>query len=88
MTTKLSVKVVKVVPGTSINKISGWLGDSLKIRVRAQPEKGKANKAALELLAKELDLPVKKLSISSGHASSNKIVEIMGITDAELIGKF
>lgn len=85
MTIKLSVKVV---PGTSQNKISGWLGDSLKVRVRAQPEKGKANKAVLELLAKELDLPVKKLSISSGHASSNKIVEIMGITDAELIGKF
>ena len=34
---------VKVGPGSSRNQIVGWLGDALKIKVTAPPEKGKLN---------------------------------------------
>ena len=84
MSIKLSVKVV---PGASQDKIVGWLGESLKIRVRAQPEKGKANTAVLALLASGLSLPAKNLSVCSGHTSSNKVIEILEISDAELRSK-
>ncbi len=36
---------LKVVPGSSRDEIVGWLGDSLKVKVKAPPEKGRANEA-------------------------------------------
>ncbi len=42
---------VKVVPGASRSEIVGVLGDPLKIRIAAPPEKGKANQALLQLIA-------------------------------------
>lgn len=84
MTARLNVKVI---PGASRNKIAGWIGDALKIRVQAPPEKGKANAAVISLLADFLDIPAKHLSICAGHASQNKVVEVQGLSDAELISK-
>lgn len=78
---------VKVVPGASQNKIAGWIGDAVKIRVQAPPEKGKANAAVISLLADFLNIPAKHLSICAGHASQNKVVEVQGVSDAELINK-
>lgn len=75
---------VKVVPGASQDKIAGWLGESLKIRVRAQPEKGKANAAVIALLAALLDTSTKNLRVCSGHTSSAKVIEISGVSEAEL----
>ncbi|MED5219184.1 MAG: DUF167 family protein, partial [Candidatus Neomarinimicrobiota bacterium] len=34
---------IKVAPGAKQNRIIGWHGDVLKVRISAQPEKGKAN---------------------------------------------
>jgi len=78
---------VRVIPGASQNKIAGWIGDAVKIRVQAPPEKGKANAAVILLLADFLDIPAKHLSICAGHASQNKVVEVQGVSDAEVISK-
>ena len=84
MTARLNVKVI---PGASRNKIAGWIGDAVKIRVQAPPEKGKANAAVIALLAHFLDIPAKQLSICAGHTSQNKVVEVQGVSDAELISR-
>lgn len=75
---------LKIVPGASHDKVVGRLGDALKLRVRAQPERGKANAAVIALLAQYLQVPESSISIVSGHTASSKIVEIIGLSGAEL----
>ncbi|KSV61590.1 MULTISPECIES: DUF167 domain-containing protein [Ensifer] len=48
----------------------------LKVRVRAVPEKGKANQALLAFLAKTLGLAKSKLSLISGETQRKKILRI------------
>ena len=67
---------IKVIPSSSKDCIAGWLDDSLKIKVRAPPDKGKANKAVIKVLEKNLGLPRGSISISSGTTSSRKVIEI------------
>lgn len=75
---------VKVVPGSSRSQLSGWLGDALKVRVAAPPEKGKANAALVALLAKHLGLPRKSVEVVAGHTSQQKTVEIHGLSMAQV----
>jgi uncharacterized protein len=84
MTTRL---IVKVVPGASQDKIVGFLGQALKIRLHAPPEKGKANQSLIALLATHLNLPATNINICSGHTSRTKVVEIQGVSDVELTNK-
>lgn len=75
---------LKVVPGSSRNQIVGWLGDALKIKVSAPPEKGKANEAVMDLIANELGINSDDIEIESGHSSPSKIVAIEGMDDAAI----
>jgi len=76
---------VKVVPGSSQERIAGWLGDELKIRVRQVAEHGKANDAVRRLLSKTLDLSVGDVHIVSGTASPHKIIEIHGLDEGTIL---
>lgn len=67
---------IKVVPGASRDEISGWLGDRLKIRVKAPAESGKANTAVIKLLASALKISRRDITIISGGASPRKTIEI------------
>jgi uncharacterized protein YggU (UPF0235/DUF167 family) len=64
--------------------VVGRHGDAWKLRVAAAPEHGKANDAVLELLAETLDVPRASLTLVSGGASRNKIVELTGIEPDEI----
>ena len=50
----------------------------LKARVRAVPEKGKANKALEKLLAKYFDVPKSSVAVVSGSISRVKTVAVHG----------
>ena len=72
---------IKVIPNAKQNEIAeGGFDESgariLKIRVNQPPEDGKANKAAIELLAKYLKVKKSAVSIISGETSRNKIIDI------------
>jgi len=50
----------------------------LKARVSVAPEKGKANKALIALLAKSLGIPKSSLAFLSGETARKKILRIEG----------
>ncbi len=72
---------IKVIPSSSKDCIAGWLEDTLKVKVKAPPEKGKANKAVIKTLEKTLELPKGSITISSGTTSTRKIIEINGVDE-------
>ena len=71
---------IKVVPGARNESIE-WLGDMLKVKVRAAPEKGRANSAVEALLAQRLALPQSSVRIVAGFGSPLKTVEMDSVPD-------
>ena len=74
---------LRVSPGARQSELIGRHGEGWKVRVAAPPEGGRANDAVLELLARELSLPRRSLSIVSGQTAREKVVEMEGIDRAE-----
>jgi len=67
---------VKVVPNSAKDQVVGWLDGRLKVKVCAQPEKGKANKAVAKLLIKSLKLSSEDISLISGASNSLKVFKV------------
>lgn len=68
---------VKVIPGRSKSEIAGELGDgTLKIRIAAPADKGKANDALCALLAEHYKVPRSAVTIVSGHGTPRKLLKI------------
>jgi len=65
------------VPGASRSAIVGLLGDRLKVRVAAPPEKGAANRAVVDLLRTWLD--VRDVEIVAGHGAAEKTASVKGL---------
>jgi uncharacterized protein YggU (UPF0235/DUF167 family) len=64
---------VKVTPKSGRSEISGFLADgTMKARLLAAPERGKANEELCALLARKLGLRPNQVTISSGAASPLK----------------
>ena len=77
----------KVVPGSSRTAVAGVLGDMVKVRVAAAPEKGKANQCLVAFLAKQLGVKKGAVEIVSGQTQPIKLVRVTGISAAELLEK-
>jgi hypothetical protein len=58
--------------------------ESLTLRVAAPPVKGKANRAIVKWLAKRLGTSSSQIRIVAGLYSSSKVIEINGVTKAEV----
>lgn len=80
-TTRLRLRVA---PGAPRPAVVGRHGDAWKVRVAAAPERGRANAAVLALVADTLQLPRDAVSLVSGAASRDKIVELTGLAPEEI----
>ena len=83
-----AVFVAKIVPSSSgSTRICGLLGEMLKVKVSAAPEKGKANQCLIKFLAEQLVVKKNAVSIISGTTSQVKHVRISGMTADTLLKK-
>jgi len=76
---------IKVVPGSSRQGVAGWLGDTLKVRVSAPAEGGRANAAVEAVLAEALGVPAADVRIVHGPTSPRKVVAIAGLAEGEVL---
>lgn len=67
---------VKAHPRSKKIKVLQKDASHYEIWVSQAPEKGRANMAVIEALSGHLGVARSRLTVSSGHASRNKIVEI------------
>lgn len=79
---------VRVIPNASRDEIVGWHDGALKVKVTAQPESGKANKAVCSLLAKHLQIQKRSVRVVRGATSQTKRLEIVGLNEAQLLERF
>ena len=78
---------VKVVPRSSKTAVAGLLGGMLKIKLAAAPEKGKANESLVEFLADTLGVKKNAVTITSGHTSPVKTIQITGTSTESVLDK-
>jgi uncharacterized protein (TIGR00251 family) len=83
----MTVIAVKVVPRAAKDEIVGWLEGALKVRVRAPPEDGRANRALEALLAEALCLKKDAVTVAAGWSSARKRVAIAGLTREEIVSR-
>ncbi|MFB0521264.1 MAG: DUF167 domain-containing protein [Desulfatiglandales bacterium] len=75
---------VKLLPRSSMNKIVGFEGDILKVKVKSAPVDGLANQDLIILLSKRLRIPKERIEIISGHKSRSKTIRFHGIEKDDL----
>lgn len=73
---------VRAQPRSSKAGLDGLLGDAVKVRVRAAPVDGKANKELVETLAAVFGVPKSAVSFKGGETSKTKRLLVRGVTAA------
>jgi uncharacterized protein len=67
---------IKVIPKSSRTEIIEAQDDFLKIKLKALPEKGKANAKLIKFLSKYFKTPKSNITVVKGETGKNKIIEI------------
>ncbi len=70
---------VKAHAGARVNGITGQHDGALKVSVTQTPEKGKANKALVKVIAAEFGVKNSQVELSSGATSPTKSFVVSGI---------
>ena len=78
---------VRAQPRSSVPGVDGVVGDALKVRVRAAPVDGKANKELIETLADALGVAKSRVSFKGGETSKTKRLFVSGLTAADMVSR-
>ena len=75
---------IRLTPRGGRDRIDGWDGTLLRVRVAAPPADGRANESMIRLVAKALGVPPSRVTLVSGAQSRTKVVEVEGLTADEI----
>ena len=68
---------IKVIPRSPRSEIAGTMADgTLKVRIKAVPEDGKANRELCSFLAKHFGVDAAKVELLAGATSTRKLVRL------------
>ena len=68
---------IKVIPRSPRSEIAGTMADgTLKVRIKAVPEDGKANRELCAFLAKHFGVAPDKVELLAGTTSTRKLVRV------------
>ncbi len=73
-------------PGSRRTELVGRYGDAWKLRVVAAPERGRANDAICAWLGELAGVGSGNVRVLSGASSRDKLIEVSGVSEAELVG--
>ena len=74
-------------PGASRTQIAGLHGQSLKIKIHAPPEDGKANVELCEFLASVLGVAKSAVVLVSGASSRAQVVQAHGVSREDAVNR-
>lgn len=75
---------VRVIPNAKKSAFDGQRDGEWILRLNAPPVDGKANKAAVEFIAKLLGIPRSAVLLVSGEKGRHKIFEIVGFQPSDV----
>jgi uncharacterized protein (TIGR00251 family) len=75
---------VHVTPRGGRDTIVGWRDGALAVRIAAAPVEGAANSSLLKMIARRLGVPPSSVTLVTGARSRMKVVEIAGLSDADV----
>ncbi len=78
--------ILKVTPGAKKNEVIGLLPDgTLRVKIIAPPVEGKANTFLVKWIAELTGIKSAKIEIIHGEKSRTKIIQIEGLSSAEVM---
>lgn len=75
---------LKVRAGGRRNTVGGLHDGALRVEVTTAPEKGKANKAVIGLVAEFLGVAPSRITLVSGECCASKVVFVQGLRAADI----
>ena len=75
---------IRLTPRSSRDEVLGLEDGVYRVKVKAPPVEGRANKALIAFLSKVLRVPKSGIEIKAGERSREKTVLIEGLSEAEV----
>jgi len=75
---------LQTTPNAPRSEIVGWMGDRLKLKIKAPAVEGKANAELVRFLAETFGVRLNAVTLLRGETARLKVVRIEGVDEADL----